>query len=117
MDTQAELTAGAFKSPDTPDDHLCDYGGCQTTDPNGGEDFHPCERCHKRVCDEHAKRRSVYWLCVDCDRAERVSMQMTVGPAICGLANLILFQSLTAEEVQYQLLILEMAVAEIEGAA
>lgn len=121
MDTPSELAQDAAQDRGSERPVQCaatsgEYQ-CDIWDLNGGEGFHPCERCKKQVCDGHAKRRSVYWLCSVCDNAERATMRLAVAPDIRDLFNAIARNELTAEEVQLRLSSLEMAVAEIEGAA
>lgn len=119
MDTENELAADAYHETmarlhPQAIEYQCAILGCRVT-VEDIEDFNHCENCSKRICEGHSRKRSVYWMCFDCDRAERDKLAALLPERLMDAAEKIRERKLNAEEAQHELFGLYELAGEIEG--
>ena len=118
MDTENELVEAAHKESKLrfqTVQYACAILGCDSALVEDIGDFNPCENCKKRVCDGHSRKRSVYWLCSDCDRIERDKLTALLLDRVLAVAEKIRDRKLNAEEAGIEFFRLHEVANEIEG--
>ena len=117
MDTENELAQAAHAEAILRNQAIwyqCAILGCRVTVEDIA-DFNRCESCSKRICEGHSRKRSVYWLCSDCDRTERDKLTALILDRVVAVAEKIRDRKLNAEEAGIEFFGLHEIANEIEG--
>lgn len=118
MDTEDEIKRNAYIEAlmgSVLRTTACDIPQCDSPLVPDSDDLVRCEKCRKRVCEVHALKRSVYLLCVDCDRIEKAKLEAVALPKLVNLINRMMAKSITAEILASELSGLAFTVTDIEG--
>ena len=117
MDTENELAESAYRDRfgETRIRYACAIEKCDSALVDEVTDLNLCEKCRRRVCDGHNRKRSVYGVCETCDKSERGALAVLLTDELTDLAGKIQARLLTAEDVILKLEAMVLNVEEIEG--
>lgn len=94
--------------------YACAMPDCTSAPVDELADLERCERCQKRICEGHARKRLIHVLCSGCcDLIERVLLEM-LAPHLSDLAEKIRLRAVTAEDVVLKLGTLMQEACQIE---